>query len=405
MTRNDKNLREWSEQLEAGRRDDELLQAAARLEKMRSDEQTAPSIEFQRRLRRDLLNQYETTSQSSGGFRRLAGSLAGLGLLVALVIVTWLSVSSAGRLPVGDAPIAGVSRVSTPPSGSRYTLLDYAVRGGVVTESMQTDGGEEQMQSLLVPGMDIEVVTYWSPPPDTEQTTVFVHLLDSDEVIIAQGDAPIQAAAASDIQRAKASVVLSMPYDLAPGTYRLVSGLFDPATGAPLSLSTTEGEVAQVEIGEYFVSAGGDANLEPLDEVTIELQGSEATTDLKLQNALVDMLAVRHVSPASGTVISGENTVEFEITIDYALVSVPEANLDVRVTALDGESGRGIGLRTTVDDVQQGTGTTTVVVKLRPAAELTGPAELGLWIQFKTDERSAPVHMVLPAEYRWSYVP
>lgn len=395
MTKNEKNLREWSEHLEAGRRDDELLEVAARLEKMRIDEQAAPSMEFQRQLRRDLLNQYETKNQVPGRLRQLAGSFIGVGLLAVLIVATWLSISSAGRISFGGAPVAELSP---------YTLLNHTVRGGIVTESMTTDGGEEQTQSLLVPGMDIEVITHWSLPSDAGDANALVHLLAGDGSITAQGDAPIQAAPATDGRRAKARVTLSVPDDLAPGTYRLVSGLFDPATGAPLSISTAEGEVTQVEVGEYFVSGGGDDNQEQLDKAIIDLQGSQATIELKLQNAVVDMLAVREVSPSSGAVISGQTPVDFAITIDYALVSVPAAVLDVRVTELL-DDGAGRGVAQTTADVEQGTGTTTVVVTLDPAMELAGPAELGLWLQFKTDERSAPVHMVWPAEYRWTFVP
>ncbi|MBP9501450.1 MAG: hypothetical protein KBF17_04740, partial [Candidatus Promineofilum sp.] len=63
MKENKMNLRDWSEQLEAGERDDELLSVAARLEKTRG-EIPAMSVEFHRQLRRDLLNQYDTADKS-----------------------------------------------------------------------------------------------------------------------------------------------------------------------------------------------------------------------------------------------------------------------------------------------------------------------------------------------------
>lgn len=546
MTNDKTNMREWSERLEAGERDDDLLGLAARLEQTRG-ETPAPSMEFRRQLRRDLLNQYETTAASPGRFRRLAGSLAGVGLLAALAVVTWLTMSSAGRasfggspstqaafhptppvtaavvtahsenipegltpggtldvrvrwlipdaltgarpfaelrdeagqiiaqaegqlyaggeeqavdfliplpdvlpdgnytmvvglydgdgtrLPIydsissaviyeyaieqatlveGEAAGGGAAQSPTgpvatalPPGGSRYTLLGYEVNGGIITESMQTDGGEEQTQSLLVPGMDIEVTAHWSLPVDGDEALAFVHLLDSDGAIIAQSDAPIQSGGAPD-GRAKARLPFTLPADLAPGTYQLVGGLHDPASGAPLPFSVTTGQVEEYLIGEYLVSGGGEATTsDEMNKAMIELHDSESVIELRLQDGTTDMLVVREVSPASGATFSGTEPIEFVITLDYALASVEEADLDVRVTALEGNSGRGIG-RAVVENVQRGVGSTTVVVTVRPQSELNGPAELGLWLQlFRVDEDGPPIYMVMPAEHRWSYVP
>ncbi len=426
MKENKMNLRDWSEQLEAGERDDELLSVAARLEKTRG-EIPAMSVEFHRQLRRDLLNQYDTADKSSGRFWRFAGSLAGAGLLAVIVIATWLSVSSAGRVPFGDSPNVGIPRVSTPPvtaavltafsenvpeglttggtldihvrwmipdalvgarpfaelrddsgqtiaqadgqlhtsgeeqtadflivlpdtlpegdytvvvglydedgarmpiydsissaviyeyviesatigengianidpvatalppDGARYTLLGYSVRGGIVTETVQTDGGEEQTQSRLVPGMDIEVVTHWGLPLDPAEATAFVHLIRKDDgTMVAQSDQPIQTATTADGRRAKARLMLSVPADLAPGAYQLIGGLYDPASSTQLPFSITitagegiAGEVNRFFIGSYFVSAGGDSSLDPMDKALIELYGSEATVELWFEN-------------------------------------------------------------------------------------------------------------------------
>ncbi len=152
MAKNKNSMREWSEQLEGGARDEELLAVAARLERAGLDEPTAPSIEFRRQLRRDLLNQYEITAdRPAGRLWRFAGSVAAIGVLAVIVITTWLSMSSTGRTSFGGAPNIGPAATALPPDGSRYTFVDHSVRGGIVTETMQADGGEEQTQSLLVP--------------------------------------------------------------------------------------------------------------------------------------------------------------------------------------------------------------------------------------------------------------
>ncbi len=411
MNKNKREMQEWAERLEQGKRDDELLSLAARLEKAGADEGTALPVEFQRQLRRDLLNQYPDAARPTRPFWRWAGALASVGLLTALVLTVWLSVSSVGRFAPGGAPLeqsstptveaAAAAVSSAPPDVLRHTFLGYSVSGGIVTETMETDGGEAQTHSLLVPGIPVEVVMQWNSPADSEAATVFVHLLASDGSLVAQADAPVSA---SDGTPNETIVSLNLPDDLAPGEYQLVGGLIDPVTGERLPISTAEGEVTLLPLGDYTVSAGGDAELTQMNEALIELQGSETVLELNLQDANRDLVIVREITPASGAVLSGTAPIEFTITIDYALVSLPEANLDVKVTELmAGGSGRGVG--STVIPIEQGTGTTTVVVTVSPN-ELLKATELGLWIQIKPgDARSAPIFVDMPPDYRWSYTP
>lgn len=540
MNKNKREMQEWAERLEQGERDDELLSLAARLEKAGADESSALPVEFQRQLRRDLLNQYPDAARPTRPVWRWAGALASVGLLASLVFTVWLSVSSAGRFSPGGAAVDVVPRVSTPPvtaavltaysenmpegltpggslnvqmhwyipnsfagarpfthlqdesgqviaqvdgsleamgeewattltlalpdalppgeytlvlglldengsrvplydsissaviyeyvaetatiggtadiagesvagplataaapAGSRHTLLNYSLSGGIVAETMETDGGEDQTNSLLVPGIPVEVVMQWNSPADAQPATAFVHLLAGDGSLVAQADAPVPA---SDGTANETTVSLNLPDDLARGEYQLVGGLIDPVTGERLPISTAEGEVTLLPLGDYTVSAGGDAELAQMNEALIELQGSETVLELNLQDANRDQVLVREVTPASGAVLSGTAPIEFTITIDYALVSLPEANLDVKVTELmTGGSGRGVG--NTVIPIEQGTGTTTVVVTVSPN-ELLKATELGLWIQIKPgDARSTPIFVDHPPDYRWSYTP
>lgn len=110
MSGKNNDMRDWSERLEEGKRDDERLEIAARLENARLDESATPSIEFRRQLRRDLLNQYETTTGNQPGrFRRFAGSAMALSVLAALVVISWLTMSSIGRPSFGGAPAQQVT--------------------------------------------------------------------------------------------------------------------------------------------------------------------------------------------------------------------------------------------------------------------------------------------------------
>jgi hypothetical protein len=546
MAGNDNHIKEWAERLEAGERDDDLLALAARLERAGLDEPTAPSVEFRRQLRRDLLNQFETTAdRPARRLWRFAGSVAAIGLLAVIVVATWLSMSSArrnipgdapmvtgmstpvyiptapvdaaalgsygvsapngleagrtlevtaywhipndlsaagafaqvyndagqvvaeadgpikglgseayeatlviqlpdtlpdggytvvfglldaagGRLPlydfvrstviyeestspliVGSAAPAGGAVTETaitpvPSSPSGYTFLDYSVSGGIVTETIETLG-ETQTSNMLVPGMDVVITTRWSLPLDAEDVTAFVHLVREGNPIIAQSDAPIQVATPSDGRPSEATLTLSLPADLAPGLYQLVGGLYETATGTRLPFSTTEGETTLVTLGEYEVSDGGKPYLEEMSETIERLQSENTTPIPNLDEAERDTLVVREVSPPNGAALGGTAPVDFVVTIDYALVSQPQAILEVRVVDLQGEDGRGVGLAT-VDNILQGTGTTTVVVVVDFGKELAGSTELGLWLQFKPDMTAPPILIEMPEDYRWRYI-
>jgi hypothetical protein len=308
--------------------------------------------------------------------------------------------------PADSAPSeAGPVATGMPPDGGRYSFLGYSISGGIVTETTQTDGGEVQTQSLLVPGMDVEVITLWSLPADAGDVTAFVHLVREGNPIVAQSDAPIRAATAADGEPAEAILTLNLPADLAPGAYQLVGGLYEAATGARLPFNTEEGEVTLIEIGEYVVSNGGNASLEEMDETIERLQreSENVTPVANVDEALDDMLVVREVLPPNGAAIGGTTPVDFVVTVDYALISLPQAILEVRVVDLEGEDGRGVGLAT-VDNILQGTGTATAVVVVDLGKELSGSTELGLWLQLKPDAASAPILIEMPEDYRWRYI-
>jgi hypothetical protein len=132
-------------------------------------------------------------------------------------------------------------------------------------------------------------------------------------------------------------------------------------------------------------------------------ESENVTPVANVDEAQDDMLVVREVSPPNGAALGGTAPVDFVITIDYALISLPRAILEVRVVDLEGEDGRGVGLAT-VDNILQGTGTATVVVVVDLGKELAGSTELGLWLQLKPDATSAPILIEMPEDYRWRYI-
>lgn len=402
MRNNKDELKEWADCMEQGERKDDLLMIAARLEQLEDGD--LPSVEFQRQLRRDLLNQYPAATRSPQRVWQRVGSLASLGILAALVFAIWLSIGSAGRNAPGGAPVNGeplasaTSRI-TGLVHSGYTLLDYSVSGGIVTEMTETDGGEDQTDFLLVPGMTAEITTRWKMTVDTVESPRFtLHLLDSDGRMIVQSDAMIKATGGLDDSMGESVLTLAIPADLPPGEYDLEGGLFDATTGDRLAFNSLQGEVMERMRADFIVGSSNNSAFTVTNGASNGLESEATTFGLLGPNRLV----VRDVSPASGTVISGTTPVDFTITVDYALGSLPEAILEVRVTDLHGESGRGVGL--TGSPIFQGSGTVTIVVTVNPD-ELTKPTDLGLWIQLKPDESSAPIAIEMPEEFRWRYEP
>lgn len=381
MRSNNDELTQWAKRMERGERDDELLALAAQLEQARFDEGALPSIAFQRQLRRDLLNQHQAATQPGQPLWQRAGSLAALGLLAALALTVWLTMSSAGRSTPGDAPAhselpsTATSIINVPPSVG-YILLDSSVSGS---------NSED---------MIMEVATSWSVPVSKRGQPIFaLHLLDSEGQIVAQSDAVLSPTGV-------VTLPLNIPADLASGDYELEGILYDPASGERLMFGTPNGETLSEFRSRFrYLSGAGFYDGEEFKIIVGNFQRDDAPANLSGGDTLV----VREVTPSSGTIISGTKPVEIAVTIDYTLSSLSQAILEVRVADLQGEGGRGVGLAT-VEGIGQGSGTTTVVVTL-DSAELPAPTDLGLWLQLKPDERSAPIVMELPEAFRWRYEP
>jgi hypothetical protein len=109
--------------------------------------------------------------------------------------------------------------------------------------------GHDPLPVTLTPGAALDLRLAWSATtPLTASLTAFVHLLGPDGVIVAQADRapeggfyPTSAwppgAAVADRYR------LELPPALPPGRYRLVTGWYDPASGARVPVVTGEDAV------------------------------------------------------------------------------------------------------------------------------------------------------------------
>lgn len=104
--------------------------------------------------------------------------------------------------------------------------------------------GYDLPETDLAPGDTLPVTLYWQAEAEMDiEYTIFVQLLNSDWQVVAQQDLPPQAGAAPTTTWLPGEILadaftLPLPEDLAGGDYRLIAGMYDPATGSRVSVST-----------------------------------------------------------------------------------------------------------------------------------------------------------------------
>jgi hypothetical protein len=108
----------------------------------------------------------------------------------------------------------------------------------------------------LAPGDHLSLTLYWQAVAELEiNYTVFVQLLDEAGHVVAQVDLQPQAGAAPTTTWLPGEILtdaytLDLPAGLSPGSYRLITGLYNAATGERLAASTGAGFV---ELGQVAV--------------------------------------------------------------------------------------------------------------------------------------------------------
>jgi hypothetical protein len=101
----------------------------------------------------------------------------------------------------------------------------------------------------LQAGKTVNVVLYWQTiAPPSRNYTVFVHLLDSSNKIVAQVDlAPMGGTRPTTLWQTNEVIrdeyPIKLPDKLAPGTYSLVAGMYQPPNGPRLTLPDGADEV------------------------------------------------------------------------------------------------------------------------------------------------------------------
>jgi hypothetical protein len=150
------------------------------------------------------------------------------------------------RLVVRDAtgntvgyPVVGKVKLLGGPEAVRTPshLVGATFEGGLVLE------GHDLSATTLSPGSVLTLTLYWAPAgPLKADYTTFVHLVDEEDRIVAQGDSrprggryPTTAWAAGE--HFDDTYTLSLPLDMAPGDYYLLAGLYKLENNARLSLT------------------------------------------------------------------------------------------------------------------------------------------------------------------------
>jgi hypothetical protein len=122
--------------------------------------------------------------------------------------------------------------------------------------------GYDLAPDTIHPGEAITPTLYWqSTAPLDRDYTVFIHLRDAAGRVVAQTDTPplqnfYPTSAWQPGEILNDTHQIDLPAGLAPGRYRLVAGLFDPATGQRLPVEDANGQDAgnELEIAEVQVT-------------------------------------------------------------------------------------------------------------------------------------------------------
>lgn len=143
-----------------------------------------------------------------------------------------LAYSAATVTPLADpAPVAWFQQ-GVPPAPVRP--LDAVWQDGIVLM------GADPISSTVTAGTTLPVRLVWSATtPPQQDYTIFVHLVDERGIPLAQNDRqPLNGfyptAAWKPGERVEERYTLTVPPDLAPGAYRLITGLYTPVHGERL---------------------------------------------------------------------------------------------------------------------------------------------------------------------------
>jgi hypothetical protein len=150
-----------------------------------------------------------------------------------------VAVSDAAGAPLGQATL-GTIAVVEPPRSFQVPAVQHPVDanfgGQIALRGFDLDA------SAAAPGSSAHLVLYWQAESAPHRNyTVFTHLLDAQNHIVAQQDSPPDGGTAPTLGWVTGQVVrdahtLQLPATLPPGSLTLEVGLYDPTNGQRLSV-------------------------------------------------------------------------------------------------------------------------------------------------------------------------
>ena len=170
-------------------------------------------------------------------------------LILALLNPDLTPISTDGPNPAADVWLESVQRAENPPV---TPYPDHPLsKTGAGIDFLGYDGAD----ALYLPGDDMHITLYWQPRgPLTPAHDVFLQLLDEKGQMVAGMEAPpLSWLPTTDWEALplRTQHSLRIPADLPPGDYRLITGLFEPESGARI----TWGKQDAITLGEVAIGS------------------------------------------------------------------------------------------------------------------------------------------------------
>ncbi|MBL8030271.1 MAG: NPCBM/NEW2 domain-containing protein [Candidatus Doudnabacteria bacterium] len=126
----------------------------------------------------------------------------------------------------------------------------------VQNTNINTSIGINQPSPAIItaqPGKSFALTYNWNGGPTTQNYTAFVHFINSANAVIFQDD-HIPTINTKQWQGGKFSYIrtITLPSNLPAGTYKIMAGLYDPATGARLALTPGSGVITDTTEGQRY---------------------------------------------------------------------------------------------------------------------------------------------------------
>ena len=136
-------------------------------------------------------------------------------------------------------------------------------------------------QAACRPAYGLNVTYRWDAQPMGRDYKAFVHIRDAKGHMAFQADYELQPGTAHWTGRVEQASTYIIPTDLAPGDYKIMTGLWNPQGGARLPLTAGAGVRdagdRSYQVGVLKIAA--DAPIPPLGKPTLDLTGYRVTFD------------------------------------------------------------------------------------------------------------------------------